>query len=492
MSERYKQLFSLTNNLYAETSPVVIAAGSLLKDTATGKILAQIKFQNITSKPIKALRVSIAPRDTRGEGLGEPIEHTYLDLSAERGDEFGQKVPVLLPDDETRAFYAAVTEVIFSDNTVWTAGGGEWMPIPPRQPLAVLLEDQELEKQFRLTYGENCRFRPVEYKDLWFCACGSLNTEADVLCAGCRAPKAAMVAPDIAALTAERDKRLAAEAEEKAAAEARAKKRKKMVAIILPIVFVVVVAWILVTQVFLPAKNYEAAEALMETGEYTAAMEAFKALGDYKDSTDKAAEAKLKSAEVGDYVYFGSYEQDDNTANGKEDIEWLVLDVQDGKALLISKYALDCQRYNEEYEGVTWENCTLRKWLNDEFLNAAFSAEEQAFIPAVTLSADKNPNYNTAPGNDTQDQVFLLSILEAEEYFASDNARQCAPTDYAVANGAYVDSDNGNCCWCLRSPGSNQDDAVYVSRDGGVRDYGCDVDCSNYAVRPALWIDLNS
>lgn len=192
----------------------------------------------------------------------------------------------------------------------------------------------------------------------------------------------------------------------------------------------------------------------------------------------------------GEYIKFGAYEQDNNTTNGKEDIEWLVLEVKDGKALVISKYALDCKQYNTNYTDVTWEACTLRKWLNNDFLGAAFSAEEKAMIPTVTVSADKNPDYSTNPGNATQDQVFLLSITEAEKYFSSDSAIQCKPTDYAVANGAW-ESGNGNCWWWLRSPGDSQNDAVHVDNLGSVYFYG-DYAYDGSAVRPALWIDLAS
>lgn len=193
----------------------------------------------------------------------------------------------------------------------------------------------------------------------------------------------------------------------------------------------------------------------------------------------------------GEYIKFGAYEQDNNTANGKEDIEWLVLEVKDGKALVISKYALDCKPYNTSYTDVTWETCTLRKWLNNDFLGAAFSAEEKAMIPTVTVSADKNPDYSTNPGNATQDQVFLLSITEAHKYFNSDSARQCEPTNFAVANGAW-ESHIGNCCWWLRSPGNNQEDAANVYYVGDVLDDGIYVDRVYCAVRLALWIDLNS
>ena len=194
----------------------------------------------------------------------------------------------------------------------------------------------------------------------------------------------------------------------------------------------------------------------------------------------------------GEYIKFGAYEQDNNTSNGKEDIEWLVLEVKDGKALVISKYALDCQQYNTSYTDVTWETCTLRKWLNNNFLGSAFTANEKAMIPTVTVSADKNPEYSTYPGNATQDQVFLLSITEANKYFSSDSARQCKPTEYAVAGGAYVNSSNGNCWWWLRSPGNYQGCAATVHDGGGVGESGYGVNRASSAVRPALWIDLNS
>ena len=91
----------------------------------------------------------------------------------------------------------------------------------------------------------------------------------------------------------------------------------------------------------------------------------------------------------------------------------------------------------------------------------------------------------------TVDQVFLLSITEVNKYFSSDSARQCKPTDYAVANGAW-ENDSGNCWWWLRSPGVSQADAAGVHRGGDVDELGNYVNIVNIAVRPALWIDLNS
>ena len=198
---------------------------------------------------------------------------------------------------------------------------------------------------------------------------------------------------------------------------------------------------------------------------------------------------QLKNIKVGNYINFGVYEQDNKTSNGKEDVEWLVLEIKDGKALVISKYALDCKQYNTSNYNVTWETCTLREWLNNDFLNSAFSANEKAMIHTVTVPSDRTSDYYSNPGNATQDQVFLLSVWDVHEYFSSANAMQCKATDYAVANGAEVDDSNGNCWWWLWTP--EKDVAFYVDSSGHGISYRS-VNYSGHAVRPALWIDLNS
>ncbi len=286
--------------------------------------------------------------------------------------------------------------------------------------------------------------------------------------------------------------------ERRITAEKAAKKRKKAFAIGTPIVVACIAFIIVLTTVIIPSGKYNSAMELYNAGKYQDAYTAFNEVS-YKDSKDKASEclfvlqkSNLTDIKKGDTVKFGFYEQDNNTTNGKEEIEWIVLNVEGSKALVISKYALDRQQYNTSYTDVTWEKCTLRKWLNDSFLNTAFGSKHQELIPSVSVSADKNPRYSTNPGNSTNDKVFLLSITEVEKYFSYDSARQCKPTKYAVANGAYVNSDNGNCWWWLRSPGSYQDCAASVDYVGSVYYIGNYVNYAYGCVRPALWINLDS
>ena len=179
-------------------------------------------------------------------------------------------------------------------------------------------------------------------------------------------------------------------------------------------------------------------------------------------------------------IKFGRYPQASKNENAL--IEWLVLKNDGSKALLISKYALDCQQYHTSRIFGTWKTCTLRKWLNGTFISNAFSHEEQAMILSTTTESA-----------DTKDRVFLLSRYEAWEYFSSDSTRQCQGTAYCYAQGAYK-TGNGNCKWWLRSPGSSGYTATAYVYDGSLRDYygehSCCVDNDDIAVRPALWINL--
>ena len=300
--------------------------------------------------------------------------------------------------------------------------------------------------------------------------------------------------------------------ERRIAAEKAAKKRKKAFAIGTPIVAACIAFLIVLTTVIIPNSKYNAAVALMNNKKYDEAITAFEAMDGYKDSENQLENCyigkygeekwnkikKIKNIKVGDTYTFGAYEQDNSTSNGKEAIEWTVLDKDGMSLLLISKQALDCQQYNTSYTDVTWESCSLRKWMNGTFLSKAFNAEEQAQIQNTTVSADKNPEYNTNPGNATTDKVFLLSINEVERYFNSDEARKCAPTAYAKAQGAYTSysyktaSGAATCWWWLRSPGNSLSVAANVLIDGSVNYIGNIVNYDIYAVRPALWINLDS
>ena len=246
--------------------------------------------------------------------------------------------------------------------------------------------------------------------------------------------------------------------------------------------------------------------------------------GNPSESGEGSTEAKtdIKNAKVGDKVFFGNYEQDDEESNGKEPIEWRVLDKDGDRILVVSQYVLDCRKYNNSYDDTSWETCQLRKWLNDEFFNVAFSEEEKKRIPLVTIVNADNPEYGSEGGNDTEDRVFLLSIDEATKYFVDETDekgrhiskdRACKPTSYAISQGAtyllfYREGEFPDCnsYWWLRSPGGDSFSngsirAALVGKSGlfsssimnltpESHDYSGTFTYEDHiGVRPALWIE---
>ena len=244
--------------------------------------------------------------------------------------------------------------------------------------------------------------------------------------------------------------------------------------------------------------RYLQAEVLYEEGKYHEALDKIDEIT-FHESDDvkiKCIQALLKEAYVGDEIQFGVYEQDDiNT--GYDDIDWIILDKKEDKALLISKQVLECIPFHEEEIEISWENCTLRKWLNADFLNEAFTYNERKIINTTVVSADANPEdvYGIDPGNATLDEIFLLSTNEVEKYFGNEASTRCAMPTKCVKKQFSSGSYDAYCNWWLRTPGSvSRYRAASITSNGNISFYGTNVDESGLyeriGVRPALWINL--
>lgn len=277
----------------------------------------------------------------------------------------------------------------------------------------------------------------------------------------------------------------------------KAKKSKergqKFFKALISFILVVAIGTLTVT-VIIPSVRYNNAVKNVEEKNYEEAYLTFKSLRMFKDSKSQAS-TLLKEhpevAQVGDIITFGTYEQDNKTANGKEAIEWKVLEKdQNGKMLLISRYALDCRHYHSKNEKVTWETSDIRSWLNNDFYGTAFTKSERAKIKSTTLENRDNADYNTDGGNDTKDKVFLLSIDEAKAYLPSTVERVCIATKYAESQGSQLESLTRSCRWWLRSPGSTLYTASFVKVDGFILQLGTPVSVEKRSVRPAVWVEL--
>ena len=241
------------------------------------------------------------------------------------------------------------------------------------------------------------------------------------------------------------------------------------------------------------------------------------------------AEEKRADGFINDegYYVFGLYEQDGDVSNGPEPIEWEILDENENGTLLISRYILDCVQYNTEDTDVTWETCSLREWMNNDFYNAAFDDEMKSRINTVTLVNEDDPRYGTPGGNDTIDNIFCLSLSEILKYYSFNfyisnqwvgysEALIIPATKYATDNGVFtysitdsyykmmLSSYSEDCVgktgasWWLRTPGEHNKRTCIVEPYGktGVNSspfLGHSLvvynSADDFGVRPALYIN---
>ena len=197
------------------------------------------------------------------------------------------------------------------------------------------------------------------------------------------------------------------------------------------------------------------------------------------------------SYKPGDYVHFGVYEQDNNVNNGKEKIKWKVLDVKDGKIFMITDVCIERRIFHSIEGQGTWENSDIRKWLNKEFMDIAFTQDEKAAIVQTTVKNSKSSDFEYAPMNDTTDEIFLLDEREVYRYF----------DDNMDSNGIYPDRKAGYTeiirkdlnkwdtyefdyiSWWLRTLGKSEGEILDNSMFGG-----SDADIWRKGIRPAMWL----
>lgn len=206
-------------------------------------------------------------------------------------------------------------------------------------------------------------------------------------------------------------------------------------------------------------------------------------------SQDERIAAQAKQLAPGDTVSFGAYAQE-GIPGGEEEIEWNVLAIKDGRALLLSRYVLElrCQ-HEDKYARTNWDASQIRTWLNSTFFNEAFTSGQRAAICSSTISNKAAEISETChfDNRDTVDRVFLLSWKDAfERYFTSDADRRAVCTAAVACRGP--NTLEGSCSWWLRTNESG-DRYAAVGEDGKLKSVSA---LSKAGIRPALWLDLSA
>ncbi|MCL1879820.1 MAG: DUF6273 domain-containing protein [Actinomycetia bacterium] len=179
--------------------------------------------------------------------------------------------------------------------------------------------------------------------------------------------------------------------------------------------------------------------------------------------------------------------------------KWRVLQVQSDqqRALLITEDVIERHPYNVEDVDVTWETCSLRRYLNGDFLDK-LSAQEQEQVLEVSNTNANNQWYGTPGGNDTKDKVFLLSLDEVVKYFGDSGQLANKPAD--AADNWYINDqydknrvvlyEGTGIWWWLRSPGGHANLVATCEVGGGIYVNGGFADYYEGGVRPVLWLKL--
>lgn len=209
-----------------------------------------------------------------------------------------------------------------------------------------------------------------------------------------------------------------------------------------------------------------------------------------------------------DSIYFGTYSQ---SANGTgfyvEPIKWRILENANEKLFVLADQNLDSKAYHksEKDVSITWEESSIRSWLNgttdEDFFGAAFSTTEQEVVNVTAIENADNEcdedgyEWRDGPvegGNDTNDRIFLISIAEAQntDYFPDNTSRIATNTAY-TASKRDASSENAVDQWRLRSPGSISSRSATVTTKGKVDLYGKAASLIIYPIRPAMNLNLN-
>ncbi len=464
-NQTYTRLYKFQEQYYAQGAPLIITNGALLKD-GNQRVLAQIRFRNISYKEIIAVKISIKAFDSFGTSLDGIDEFQYSDIYIQHGVCYGDNVPIYLPNAATRKVNVQCTTVLFDDGSIWKNEKSVWKAVPFQEQLS--LKGELLEEYRELTSKASC-YEPKEFKDIWFCSCGDISYISDDACCGMcgvskktifesldqqlleesynkRTYEQAKTLVDSAnnensinskekllteALkkyeevgdykeSSEKQKEIIKKLEELKAlqleqSDKNKKAIKRITVVASVIVTVFIIAFVIITEVIVPKARYTNEIKVLET------------------------------ASVGDVVQFGPY-------------EWLVLRKEDSDLWLITENCVAKKPFNEN-GNTNWQESDLCQWLNNDFLRK-FSANEQSMI------------YETEV-NGTDNMVYLIDLDSADRYFS-------VATRKATFKGE-------ECSWWLR-PQYNEEKMAIVRMNGTIDYYGSYQDDNDVGVRPVIWI----
>ncbi len=186
MSGRFETIVKNGALIYSDDCNVVIEAHAILKDNADGRILVQLKLRSLDDKAIIACRVNMECFEPGGKKLPDDEQYLYLDLNVGHGTAFGSDKPIYMRSATTRSISPRITEITYSDGTIWHDKGTEWKELPEQQPVSIILTGDEITQYRRRIGSGDVSMMPVIQGRYFRCTCGAVNLNSDPICCSCR------------------------------------------------------------------------------------------------------------------------------------------------------------------------------------------------------------------------------------------------------------------------------------------------------------------
>lgn len=476
---KYKIVYRDANPSWQELCPVRVLAVQVSRDTETGACFLQTKIVNVSTKPISRIEFTVGLEGEGGET--ETVDFSLLDADLPAGE-------VLRP----KAVRIKLSVITGSRAVVTRADGetsfGDPIDIDSPAPLALTgVEESERDVLLSEMGADSFKCSGVhsEHDGWWQCGCGAVNLKRGT-CWNCGAVRGKMADLEDAAFLDEsrRDRvyktsvailekgnRKEAEAAKESleklaeqgygdsgekAREAGAKianlsKRRKKIA-------VAAVAGIVLLAVMV------AISPLPSMLEARADM--------------KAEQEVIDSKSIGQTVDLGTYSEDLSTYMGTSvagrPIRWVVVDKEDGRALLVTQQCIDEMAFDTRGDATDFKSSSLYAYLNGAFRDYAFSDAERDLIDGDVTVLGSFMVFDRAPSEDFLYATSVKGGNENEEWWTSTVEEYSGSSYYS---DSYYDG---------------QPLVNYVDSWGDIEsgDDGYEQD-EVLGVRPAIWVKLN-
>ncbi len=462
------------NNFIDLDFPVFLSESSIVYNKSTGENRLVNVFGNI-GDTVNVIHIEITSLNVFDEKIGTK-SYTYENADFKGKSYFGKEVSIPIPS-ETRKVEVNIVKVISADGTILESKKEDTVTLGTQEEIKDYPEEflHGIEKDNNI----KCKYYPQNYENAWQCSCGIANSKERETCRSCGAKREtveticadeyldgeyAEYKKQKKIEKEEETQREIEEEEERRKEEEQAKKKKKRTT---TIIVCIVAALVICVGVFLGIyfgtqnlRQYNnKAEKFIEQEQYEEAYEILYDLAemDYKNSKETMKEISqyiniqflINYLKPGDTVYFGTYEQDNDESNGREPVEWIVLErLNKYTVKLLSIYCIDTYSYTSN------NISTMNGWLNGEFMHNIFSNEEQSNIKEIS---------------------FLSYDMLDSDYFSNETSG----TQYACRNESEVITD---CSYWL--------DGLFVYHNGEVVNFFSFSDRTTFYVRPLVTINV--